>query len=119
MSGTGELSIQLSSLRDFAAALNSQALALQGHKNELDGLGPASGGTAIFGDFPEAGSLAQVHLKALQHVRQLTEQVEGLVWFAEKVASEAAAGYQNGDASSVSTLGEFTINDSTEVGRLV
>ncbi len=119
MNGDGNFRVQLSSLRDFAAALKSQALAVQGHKNELDGLGPASGGTALFGDFAEAGSLAQVHMKALQHVRNLTEQVEGLVWFAEKVATETATGYQSGDESSTSTLAQFTIDESTDVGKLV
>ncbi|MEY2849978.1 MAG: hypothetical protein RI885_2645 [Actinomycetota bacterium] len=118
MNGAGNYSVQPDVLRDFAETLKSQAMAIQRLQDTLNDISGSAGTMNLFGAFPEAASLAHVHLNALMNVRKLIEQVETLYWFGDEVASQAAAGYQTTDAAGRDGLSRFTIDDGSLVGRL-
>ncbi len=119
MSGAGNYSVEPDVLRDFAETLKSQAMAIQRLEENLNGISDTSGRTNLFGAFPEAASIAHVHLNALIYVRSLIEQVESLYWFGDQVANQAATAYQNTDGVGSDSLRRFTIDDGSAVGRLI
>jgi methionine synthase II (cobalamin-independent) len=119
MSGAGNYTVQPDVLRDFAETLKSQAMAIQQLDGRLAELSDNSGVINLFGAFSEAASIAQAHMQAMMHVKNLIAQVESLYWFGDEVAVAAADGYQGADQNSADQLSRFRIDPNSVVGELV
>lgn len=116
MNGAGNYSVEPDALRDFAETLKSQTMAIERLHERLAGISDAAGTTNLFGAFNEAASLAQLHMTGLQYLWNLIDQVESLYKFGDKVAREAADGYEGTDLSGAAGLRPFMVDDGTPVG---
>jgi hypothetical protein len=65
----------------------------------------------LFGEFGEAGSLADAHRAAVSEMQGLLDQVRSAIGFAQDVTTTVADGYQNADeavAGDLHTSGAVT-----------
>jgi hypothetical protein len=86
--------VHLESLKDFVRELETQIHAMSKPNDFLLTLGQEP---LLFGEFGEAGSLADAHRAAVSEMQGLLDQVRGAIGFAQDVTTTVADGYQNAD----------------------
>jgi hypothetical protein len=97
--------VHLESLNHFVRELETQIHAMSKPGDSLLTLGDQP---LLFGEFGEAGSLADAHRAAVAEMRGLLDQVKGAISFAQDVTTTVADGYQQADqtvAGDLSTSG--------------
>lgn len=100
--------VHLESLKDFVRELETQIHAMSKPNDFLLTLGQEP---LLFGEFGEAGSLADAHRAAVSEMQGLLDQVRSAIGFAQDVTSTVADGYQNADevvAGDLHTSGAIT-----------
>ena len=100
--------VHLQSLKDFVRELETQIHAMAKPNDFLLTLGQEP---LLFGEFGEAGSLADAHRAAVSEMQGLLDQVRSAIGFAQDVTSTVADGYQNADevvAGDLHTSGAIT-----------
>ncbi len=95
--------VHLESLKDFVRELETQIHAMAKPNDFLLTLGEAP---LLFGEFGEAGSLADAHHAAVAEMQGLLDQVRGAIGFAQDVTTTVADGYRHADES---VAGDLTI----------
>ncbi len=88
--------VHLESLKDFVRELETQIHAMSKPNDFLLTLGEQP---LLFGEFGEAGSLAEAHQAAVAEMQGLLEQVKGAITFAQDVTTTVADGYVAADDS--------------------
>ncbi|MFE0025171.1 hypothetical protein [Amycolatopsis sp. NPDC059021] len=88
--------VHLESLKDFVRELETQIHAMAKPNDFLLTLGDHP---LLFGEFGEAGSLADAHREAVAEMQGLLDQVRGAITFAQDVTNTVADGYQAADES--------------------
>jgi hypothetical protein len=88
--------VHLESLKDFVRELETQIHAMSKPNDFLLTLGEEP---LLFGEFGEAGSLADAHRAAVSEMQGLLDQVRSAIGFAQDVTTTVADGYQNADQS--------------------
>jgi hypothetical protein len=100
--------VHLESLKDFVRELETQIHAMSKPNDFLLTLGEEP---LLFGEFGEAGSLADAHHAAVSEMQGLLDQVRSAIGFAQDVTTTVADGYQNADqavAGDLHTSGAVT-----------
>lgn len=100
--------VHLESLKDFVRELETQIHAMSKPNDFLLTLGQEP---LLFGEFGEAGSLADAHRAAVAEMQGLLDQVRSAIGFAQEVTTTVADGYQNADevvAGDLHTSGAIT-----------
>ncbi len=88
--------VHLESLKDFVRELETQIHAMSKPNDFLATLGQQP---LLFGEFGEAGSLADAHHAAVAEMQGLLDQVRGAIGFAQDVTTTVADGYAHADQS--------------------
>ncbi|MFF0148128.1 hypothetical protein ATK36_1503 [Amycolatopsis sulphurea] len=88
--------VHLDSLKDFVRELETQIHAMSQPNDFLRTLGEHP---LLFGEFGEAGSLADAHRAAVAEMQGLLDQVRGAITFAQEVTTTVADGYEQADQS--------------------
>ncbi|WP_370943166.1 hypothetical protein AB5J62_29250 [Amycolatopsis sp. cg5] len=88
--------VHLESLNDFVRELENQIHAMAKPNDFLLTLGDHP---LLFGEFGEAGSLADAHKAAVLEMQGLLDQVKGAIGFATDVTTTVADGYEQADQS--------------------
>jgi hypothetical protein len=88
--------VHLESLTDFIRELEIQ---IEGMSKSQDFLHTLNGHPLLFGEFGEAGSLADAHNAAVAEMQGLLDQVKGAITFAQDVTHTVADGYEQADQS--------------------
>ncbi|HEV7973671.1 hypothetical protein [Amycolatopsis sp.] len=88
--------VHLESLTDFIRELEIQ---IEGMSKPQDFLHTLNGHPLLFGEFGEAGSLADAHNAAVAEMQGLLDQVKGAITFAQDVTHTVADGYEQADQS--------------------
>ncbi|MEC3978339.1 hypothetical protein [Amycolatopsis sp. H20-H5] len=86
--------VHLESLKDFVRELETQIHAMARPNDFLLTLGEHP---LLFGEFGEAGSLADAHRAAVAEMQGLLDQVKGAIAFAQDVTTTVADGYSQAD----------------------
>ncbi|MCU1683758.1 MAG: hypothetical protein JWQ81_4497 [Amycolatopsis sp.] len=86
--------VHLESLNHFVRELENQIHAMSKPDDSLLTLGDHP---LLFGEFGEAGSLADAHRAAVAEMRGLLDQVKGAITFAQDVTTTVADGYEQAD----------------------
>lgn len=86
--------VHLESLKDFVRELETQIHAMAKPNDFLLTLGEEP---LLFGEFGEAGSLADAHRAAVSEMQGLLDQVRSAIGFAQDVTTTVADGYQHAD----------------------
>jgi hypothetical protein len=86
--------VHLESLSDFVRELETQ---IDGMSKPQDFLHTLNGHPLLFGEFGEAGSLADAHNAAVAEMQGLLDQVKGAITFAQNVTTTVADGYEQAD----------------------
>ena len=86
--------VHLESLKDFVRELETQIHAMSKPNDFLLTLGEEP---LLFGEFGEAGSLADAHRAAVSEMQGLLDQVRSAIGFAQDVTITVADGYQHAD----------------------
>jgi len=86
--------VHLESLKDFVRELETQIHAMSKPNDFLLTLGEEP---LLFGEFGEAGSLADAHRAAVAEMQGLLDQVRGAIGFAQDVTTTVADGYSHAD----------------------
>ena len=86
--------VHLESLQDFVRELETQIHAMAKPNDFLLTLGEQP---LLFGEFGEAGSLADAHRAAVAEMRGLLDQVRSAIAFAQDVTTTFADGYAHAD----------------------
>lgn len=86
--------VHLESLKDFVRELETQIHAMSKPNDFLLTLGEEP---LLFGEFGEAGSLADAHRAAVAEMQGLLDQVRGAIGFAQDVTTTVADGYAHAD----------------------
>jgi len=86
--------VHLESLNDFVRELETQ---IDGMSKPQDFLHTLNGHPLLFGEFGEAGSLADAHNAAVAEMQGLLDQVKGAITFAQNVTTTVADGYEQAD----------------------
>jgi hypothetical protein len=86
--------VHLESLKDFVRELETQIHAMAKPNDFLLTLGEQP---LLFGEFGEAGSLADAHRAAVAEMQGLLDQVKGAITFAQDVTTTVADGYTQAD----------------------
>ena len=94
--------VHLESLKDFVRELETQIHAMSKPNDFLLTLGEQP---LLFGEFGEAGSLADAHRAAVAEMQGLLDQVRGAIGFAQDVTTTVADGYEHADQSVAGDLG--------------
>lgn len=100
--------VHLESLKDFVRELETQIHAMAKPNDFLLTLGQEP---LLFGEFGEAGSLADAHRAAVAEMQGLLDQVRSAIGFAQDVTTTVADGYQHADeavAGDLHTSGAVT-----------
>jgi hypothetical protein len=100
--------VHLESLKDFVRELETQIQAMSKPNDFLLTLGDEP---LLFGEFGEAGSLADANRAAVSEMQGLLDQVRSAIGFAQDVTTTVADGYQNADeavAGDLHTSGAVT-----------
>lgn len=100
--------VHLESLKDFVRELETQIHAMAKPNDFLLTLGEEP---LLFGEFGEAGSLADANRAAVSEMQGLLDQVRSAIGFAQDVTTTVADGYQNADeavAGDLHTSGAVT-----------
>jgi hypothetical protein len=100
--------VHLESLKDFVRELETQIHAMAKPNDFLLTLGEEP---LLFGDFGEAGSLADANRAAVSEMQGLLDQVRSAIGFAQDVTTTVADGYQHADeavAGDLHTSGAVT-----------
>jgi hypothetical protein len=88
--------VHLESLKDFVRELETQIHAMSKPNDFLLTLGEEP---LLFGEFGEAGSLADANRAAVSEMQGLLDQVRSAIGFAQDVTTTVADGYANADQS--------------------
>lgn len=88
--------VHLESLKDFVRELETQIQAMSKPNDFLLTLGDEP---LLFGEFGEAGSLADANRAAVSEMQGLLDQVRSAIGFAQDVTNTVADGYANADQS--------------------
>jgi hypothetical protein len=88
--------VHLESLKDFVRELETQIHAMAKPNDFLLTLGEEP---LLFGEFGEAGSLADANRAAVSEMQGLLDQVRSAIGFAQDVTTTVADGYANADQS--------------------
>lgn len=88
--------VHLGSLKEFVRELETQIHAMSQPNDFLRTLGEHP---LLFGEFGEAGSLADAHRAAVAEMQGLLDQVRGAITFAQEVTTTVADGYEQADQS--------------------
>lgn len=94
--------VHLESLNHFVRELETQIHAMSKPGDSLLTLGDHP---LLFGEFGEAGSLADAHRAAVAEMRGLLDQVKGAITFAQDVTTTVADGYEQADQTVAGDLG--------------
>jgi len=86
--------VHLESLKDFVRELETQIHAMSKPNDFLLTLGAEP---LLFGEFGEAGSLADAHRAAVSEMKGLLDQVRSAIGFAQDVTTTVADGYAGAD----------------------
>ncbi|MGK3207461.1 hypothetical protein [Amycolatopsis sp. MEPSY49] len=86
--------VHLESLKDFVRELETQIHAMSKPNDFLLTLGQEP---LLFGEFGEAGSLADAHRAAVSEMQGLLDQVRSAIGFAQDVTTTVADGYAGAD----------------------
>ena len=86
--------VHLESLKDFVRELETQIHAMSKPNDFLLTLGEEP---LLFGEFGEAGSLADANRAAVSEMQGLLDQVRSAIGFAQDVTTTVADGYANAD----------------------
>ncbi|MDT7800550.1 MAG: hypothetical protein QOI78_3983 [Actinomycetota bacterium] len=86
--------VHLESLKDFVRELETQIQAMSKPNDFLLTLGDEP---LLFGEFGEAGSLADANRAAVSEMQGLLDQVRSAIGFAQDVTTTVADGYANAD----------------------
>jgi len=97
---SSEVRIQPDELRRFAERLTDQASKLRNRTDDLDVIKHINGDVRLMGEFTEAYSLTEMSQFAVTVVDDLISQIREVVEFADGVAQETAAKFDQADADS-------------------
>ena len=103
--GSRDVQINIQQLRDFAVELAAQGDALRADREKLEGLWPTASDSNLFGDFPEAKSLGDMHRRALAGVSGIVAEINDLVKYADEIAIQLADRYADTDSEASDLYG--------------